>query len=172
MRADGLEGIVVADTRLSHIDGEAGRLVIGGYDVEDLAGSVPFEGVCGLLWGGSLPSPEENEELGRAYQSIAWLMATCPDAQFRDAKRAVAAAEKAIRLDGDGDHRYVETLAAAHASAGNFAEAQRLQKKVIEMAPEAVAEGCRARLREYERDRPFRQSPRTARETWGPRRTN
>jgi citrate synthase len=49
-RANGLEGVVVADTRLSDVDGERGRLVIAGQDVESLAGQVPFEGVCARLW--------------------------------------------------------------------------------------------------------------------------
>ncbi|MEF8813781.1 MAG: hypothetical protein V5A55_08185 [Halovenus sp.] len=33
----GLEGITVAETRLSHIDGEAGELLIAGFPVEELA---------------------------------------------------------------------------------------------------------------------------------------
>jgi citrate synthase len=61
--ADGLEGVVVAETRLSHIDGEAGRLVVGGHDVEALAGTVPFESVCVLLWDGKLPGNVEQDEL-------------------------------------------------------------------------------------------------------------
>jgi citrate synthase len=50
----GLDDVVVADTRLSEVDGERGRLVIAGHFVEDLAGRVPFEAVCGLLWDGEL----------------------------------------------------------------------------------------------------------------------
>jgi citrate synthase len=47
----GLEGVVVAETRLSEVDGERGRLVIAGSDVELLAGSASFEQVCTRLWG-------------------------------------------------------------------------------------------------------------------------
>ena len=39
----GLEGVVVADTRISDVDGERGRLVIAGADVEQLAASSSFE---------------------------------------------------------------------------------------------------------------------------------
>ncbi|HEY0093553.1 MAG TPA: citrate synthase [Archangium sp.] len=46
----GLEGMVVAETRLSEVDGERGRLVIAGDDVESLAGAVSFEDVCARLW--------------------------------------------------------------------------------------------------------------------------
>lgn len=50
---DGLEGVVVARTKLSHVDGEAGRLIIAGHDVEDLPGS--FEDVWARLNGGPRP---------------------------------------------------------------------------------------------------------------------
>src|SRR5260370_17715627 len=46
----GLEGVVVADTRLSDVDGELGRLIIAGQDVEVLARTSRFEDVCALLW--------------------------------------------------------------------------------------------------------------------------
>ena len=45
----GLEGVVAARTRLSHVDGEAGLLVIGGYRLEELAGRACFEEVVHLL---------------------------------------------------------------------------------------------------------------------------
>ncbi|HLL04147.1 MAG TPA: citrate/2-methylcitrate synthase [Myxococcaceae bacterium] len=48
--AAGLEGVLVAETQLSHVDGDAGRLVIAGDDVEQLAGQVRFEEVCFRLW--------------------------------------------------------------------------------------------------------------------------
>ena len=50
-KASGLEGVVVADTRLSHVDGERGELIIGGSRVEDLALSEPghFETVVERL---------------------------------------------------------------------------------------------------------------------------
>lgn len=48
--SSGLDGVVVADTRLSEVDGERGRLIIAGRDVESLAGECTFEDVCALLW--------------------------------------------------------------------------------------------------------------------------
>ena len=49
---DGLEGIVAAETVLSEVDGEAGRLVIRGCSLDDLAGKVGFEDVVHLLFDG------------------------------------------------------------------------------------------------------------------------
>jgi citrate synthase len=48
--ASGLEGVVVAETRLSEVDGEKGQLVIAGRDVESLAGAATFEETAALLW--------------------------------------------------------------------------------------------------------------------------
>lgn len=59
----GLDGVVVAETRLSDVDGERGRLIIAGSDVEDLAGRVSFEDACHLLWHGAAPDAAQREAL-------------------------------------------------------------------------------------------------------------
>ncbi len=46
----GLEGVVAAETRTSHVDGQAGELIIGGYALEELAGRATYEEVCYVLW--------------------------------------------------------------------------------------------------------------------------
>lgn len=45
----GLEGIVAAETRLSHVDGERGELIVAGHRLEDLT-QHDFEDVVALLW--------------------------------------------------------------------------------------------------------------------------
>ena len=50
--SEGLEGVVAADTVLSEVDGLAGRLIIRGHDLDELAGRVTFEQVTRLLWDG------------------------------------------------------------------------------------------------------------------------
>ena len=50
--SNGLDGVVAAETVLSHVDGSAGRLVIRGHDVEELASGMPYDAVIGLLWDG------------------------------------------------------------------------------------------------------------------------
>jgi citrate synthase len=57
---EGLEDVVAASTRLSHVDGEAGRLTIAGYAVEDLAPHASFEEVAYLLLHGRLAEPHER----------------------------------------------------------------------------------------------------------------
>ncbi|MBN9538897.1 MAG: citrate synthase, partial [Alphaproteobacteria bacterium] len=46
----GLDGIIAADTLMSEVDGEAGRLIVRGHAIEDLASRTGFEGVAALLW--------------------------------------------------------------------------------------------------------------------------
>ncbi len=58
-KAAGLEGIVVADSSKSMVDGTAGRLIYCGYAIEDLARNASFEEVCFLLWRERLPSASE-----------------------------------------------------------------------------------------------------------------
>jgi citrate synthase len=62
----GLAGVVVAETRLSDVDGEGGRLVIAGHDVEALAGVRTFEDVCGMLWGAGADEVHARLGEGRA----------------------------------------------------------------------------------------------------------
>ncbi len=59
----GLDGVVAARTRLSHVDGQAGVLIIGGYELGELAGHVTFEEAAHLLWMGALPGREEHAAL-------------------------------------------------------------------------------------------------------------
>ena len=55
----GLRGIPVADTRISNIDGERGKLIYRGYDILDLTKKSNFEEVCYLLLHDELPSKSE-----------------------------------------------------------------------------------------------------------------
>ena len=55
----GLEGVVVANTQLSEVDGKNGKLVLRGKSIEDLAGKVSFEGAVRHLWLGSFSGEVE-----------------------------------------------------------------------------------------------------------------
>ncbi|HKD44184.1 MAG TPA: citrate synthase/methylcitrate synthase [Candidatus Angelobacter sp.] len=66
---EGLEGVVAASTRLSLVDGAAGRLVFAGYAAEEIAPRASFEEMAHLLWTGSLPSVAELETLTSALAS-------------------------------------------------------------------------------------------------------
>jgi len=57
--SSGLEDVVAATTRLSHVDGEAGELIIAGFPVGELAAHATFEQTTWLLWHGDLPTSAE-----------------------------------------------------------------------------------------------------------------
>ena len=61
--ARGLDGIVVASTRLSDVRGDVGKLVYCGYDIDELAGKVTYEEVVHLLHHDRLPTAVELAEL-------------------------------------------------------------------------------------------------------------
>ncbi|MBW3629109.1 MAG: citrate synthase [Gemmatimonadetes bacterium] len=65
MSNTGLEGVVVAQTSLSAINGEKGELIYVGYDIDDLARNTTFEEVAYLLWNLRLPNRAELDELER-----------------------------------------------------------------------------------------------------------
>jgi tetratricopeptide (TPR) repeat protein len=101
----------------------------------------------------------KGQRLATCYNDIASILATCPRAEFRDGKEAIKYATEACKLLSDPD--FVDTLAAAHAEAGNFEEAVKLQKEVLKDPRAAVrlelGEGAKTRLRLYESRKPYRQ---------------
>jgi len=54
--AKGLRGVVAAQTRISRVEGDIGRLSYCGYDIKDLVAHCTFEEVIYLLWNLELPS--------------------------------------------------------------------------------------------------------------------
>jgi len=61
----GLEGVIALDTRMSHIDGIAGELTIGGFALEDIAGKATFEEMVYLLWHDQLPTTDDLDIFSR-----------------------------------------------------------------------------------------------------------
>jgi citrate synthase len=63
----GLDNVIAANTVLSHVDGEAGCLIIRGRHLEDLAGHTSFEDATALLWQDYAPTtPDLVAKLGHA----------------------------------------------------------------------------------------------------------
>jgi citrate synthase len=111
-RASGLEDVVAALTRLSDVDGEAGRLVIAGYPVESLSGNIRFEEAVFLLRCGRLPTPAEHgevrAELGRARASASFAPVSLADPM--DALRA-----RMAQTEGDDVYGILGAMAVAAA---------------------------------------------------------
>jgi tetratricopeptide (TPR) repeat protein len=90
----------------------------------------------------------------------AWLLATCPDAGFRDGKEAVRSAIKACDLTQWKIASLLDTLSAAYAEAGQFDDAVKSQEWAIALlTTEAEKADYRTRLTLYASRQPFRQPP-------------
>lgn len=130
----GLDDVIAADTVLSHVDGEAGRLIIRGHDLEQLAGRTSFEDATALLWQDFLDRDALLRQLGPArleafslFQSIRapWETLTAVEAM-----RLLLAAIP----DGDRAAEPVRVLAAAGVAAGF---ATRVSAGLEPVSPEA-----------------------------------
>ena len=93
----GLEGVVAAQTKLSHVDGERGELVIGGFPVGELAERATFEETTWLLWHGDLPSSRQLQEF-RAELAARRTLAPAAAALVRECARAGADPMDALRM--------------------------------------------------------------------------
>jgi citrate synthase len=107
MNPNGLEGVVVAETQLSDVDGERGRLIVRGHDIEALAlaRGVDFESVLALLWRGELPTRQAHAtlraELGNARLAAHALLPGLGNAlQTDDAMDALRAALAHLQATG------------------------------------------------------------------------
>jgi citrate synthase len=58
----GLEDVVVSTSEICFIDGDRGRLLYRGFDIDDLAAHSSFEEVAYLLWYGALPSRKQLDD--------------------------------------------------------------------------------------------------------------
>lgn len=95
-------------------------------------------------------------------RNLAWLLATLPPAEGGDPARAITLAEQACEFTGHRVPAYLDTLAAAYASAGRFNDAVAAAEKAIEQARSAgqlrLVSEIEARLELYRSGRPYRQT--------------
>lgn len=75
----GLEGVLVAATKISKVDGANGVLTYRGYDIHDLAAHSSFEETCWLLFEGELPTSSQLATFDRGLRAERPL----PDAVLR-----------------------------------------------------------------------------------------
>lgn len=91
--------------------------------------------------------------------NLAWLLATSPDDELRDGKRAVELALKACEKTEWKAAHIVSTLAAGHAESGDFAAAKKYSRQAVELGDDAaeVKDQLRQELASYEAGKPWRE---------------
>jgi len=91
---------------------------------------------------------------------VAWVLATSPDWSLRNGVEALAYAVRAVELSHGNDARILDTLAAAYAAKGRFADAvltaRRALARAVQEKQTALADEIAARIALYEAERPFR----------------
>lgn len=117
----GLQGVIAAETRLSHIDGQAGQLVIAGYALEDIAPRATFEEMLFLLWQDRPPDAPERDALAAQLAARRTLPPQVMDVLRAAAARGLpvmdalrmAAGLLSLSLSDDTPQSAAETLVAA-----------------------------------------------------------
>ncbi len=129
--SNGLEGIVVAETKISEVDGQLGRLIICGRDSEELAFASTFEDTCKLLWSNlseQAPSSQELKDLfGKARVDAFELLRSNPSVlSQKDPMDALRTATS--NLNGGTEvssAAYAKITAAVAAFAANWSRVKR-----------------------------------------------
>jgi citrate synthase len=127
MANSGLDGVIAASTRLSHIDGERGELMVAGYRIDEIAEHAGFEEMTWLLWHGELPSAVE---LGRFRDTLA-ASRTIPDST--------------LALLGECARRHVDAMDALRIAAGTLSLLGDEAEGIIARLPTIVASYARLR---------------------------
>jgi Flp pilus assembly protein TadD len=92
--------------------------------------------------------------------NLAWLLATCPEAAYRDGPRALRLAEWACKATSYKSPPLLDSLAAAYAEVGRFDEAVRVTRQAIEIvrsSPKASTQTLESRLALYLAGKPCRE---------------
>ncbi len=126
----GLEGVVVARSRLCSIDGQKGVLIYGGYDVGDLAEHSTYEEVCFLTLRGHLPTQAELSEFTTALIEAREL--SSETAEVVDMLADHAAPMEMLRTAVSSDS-FDDPDKDSNAEEANFAKATRLIAKMPTM---------------------------------------
>jgi citrate synthase len=131
--SSGLDGVVVARTAISDVDGERGRLVIAGLDVEDLATTHDFETAAArVLSAGGKDVGDLRRALGvarvHAFQRLPGLGDALDHPDAMDALRAGLAH---IRSGGDDAADAIAALGAAPVLVGAWSRRRRGEPVVL-----------------------------------------
>ncbi|HVV68325.1 MAG TPA: citrate synthase/methylcitrate synthase [Gammaproteobacteria bacterium] len=123
----GLEGIAVAETKISCIDGETGRLIYRGELVEDAIKDRAFEDIAYLLWNGTYPTKEQSENFKKTL------------ANHRNLPDYVKAVIKNLPSDLDAMSVLRTAVSALHVQGSSWPPTQEQAIEILAKAPVIIA---------------------------------
>ena len=98
-------------------------------------------------------SPQHEATLN----NLAWLLATSPENELRDGKRAVKLAVQAGELSKYKKPHILSTMAAAYAESGDYSKAVEWSTKAVKMGREDLQGQLEAELKSYQEKKPWRE---------------
>jgi len=93
--------------------------------------------------------------------NYSWLLATCPDENFRDAARALEYGKQAAEATLYAMPHILSTLAAAYAENGDFESARSWSQKAVELGEKEkheALEDLKKELASYQENKPWRET--------------
>lgn len=113
-------------------------------------------------------SLKEDPKNSGVLNNLAWVLATSPDDDVRNGKRAIELATQACEVTDYKRPHVLSTLAAAYAESGDFENAIKWSTKAVEMTTEGenkpdpeVQEQLKKELEGYQNKKPFREKQET-----------
>jgi Flp pilus assembly protein TadD len=98
-----------------------------------------------------------------ARNNLAWVLATCPEVPLRNGDEATELAQRARQGSGGNDPQILDTLGAAYAEAGRFAEAldtaRQAQRLAEARSNASLAQEIAGRIRLYQANSPYHEKP-------------
>ena len=94
-----------------------------------------------------------------AYNSAAWILASCTADDCRDGAKAVDLATQACKLTNWKDPDYLDTLGVAYAEVGNFDQAIKMESQALQFPAWATrqGDGAQKRIELYKQRKPYRE---------------
>lgn len=123
----GLEGVAVAETKISCIDGEKGRLIYRGEMIEEVVKNRSFEDVVYLLWNTRFPTPEEGQKFRKEL------------AQFRNIPEYIKNIIKALPKEMDCMSVLRTAISSMVVEGSLWPPTQEQATKILAVAPTIVA---------------------------------
>jgi protein O-mannosyl-transferase len=109
-------------------------------------------------WTRALELKPDNAEV---LNNLGWLLATFGEVSIENANKAIELSQRACELTGYNDAEFLDTLAAAYASASKFGDAKATAEKALSIAKssgrEDLASEIEKRIKLYEAGQPYRE---------------